>query len=113
FQIPLALGKRIRFIMNGIELPAIRPDRPFPPNQLNVLYVGRSTAEKRVHLIAQIAKQIREQKSAIEFLFLGEVKEAIPSELHPYCTFLGNQSNPAIVASIYQGAHILLLTSDT
>lgn len=113
FQIPLALGKRIQFIMNGIELPPKRVKRISTSNPLIVLYVGRSTAEKRVHLIAQMAKLVKEKGSNIQFLFLGEVKEAIPIELHSYCTFLGNQSDPAIIQSIYQQADILILTSDT
>ena len=113
FHIPLKLANRIQFIMNGIELPVTRPVRSCPSDSLKVLYVGRSTAEKRVHLIAQMAKRIKENMSNVQFLFLGEVKDAIPSELHSYCTFLGNQSDPAVINSTYQQAHILILTSDT
>jgi glycosyltransferase involved in cell wall biosynthesis len=113
YQIPLEFGKRIQFIMNGIDLPEQRLVRDMSTSPLKVLYVGRSTAEKRVHLIAQMAKAISDTSSAIQFQFMGEVKEAIPSALHPYCQFLGNQSDPAVIASFYQQAHILILTSDT
>lgn len=113
FQIPLSLGNRIQFIMNGINLPTTRPQRNIPTGLLQVLYVGRSTAEKRVHLIAQMAKQVQEKGVDIQFVFLGEVKEAIPADLHPYCQFLGNQSDPAVIQSVYQKGHVLILTSDT
>lgn len=113
FHIPLRFGKRIQFIMNGIELPPTKPERLYLSGPLKVLYVGRSTTEKRVHLIAQMAKLIKEKGSDMQFLFLGEVKDAIPIELHSYCTFLGNQSDPKVINSTYQQAHILILTSDT
>jgi glycosyltransferase involved in cell wall biosynthesis len=149
FQIPLSLGERIQFIMNGIELPErITVDRqplteegqpttddrqpmgdkrqPIieengPPedrltvvaNRLTVLYVGRSTAEKRVDLIAEMARRMHGKEENITFQFLGEVKDAIPVELQAYSYFWGNQGDPGKIDSIYRKAQVLILVSDT
>lgn len=150
FHIPLSLGERIQFIMNGIELPEKTTTDNRPPitgkgqpltvnrqpmtdegqplserngapedrwsvvgSRLTVLYVGRSTAEKRVDLIAEMAKRMHGKEENITFQFLGEVKDAIPPELQTYCYFWGNQGDPAKIDSIYRKAQVLVLVSDT
>lgn len=113
YQIPLKLGEKIQFIMNAIDLPPVLPTKKIGREELIVLYVGRSTAEKRVHLIAQIAKAVKQKKKDISFWFMGDVKEAIPSEFHGYCKFLGNQSDPNVINDVYRQSHILILVSDT
>jgi len=113
YSIPLKLGGKILFIMNAIDLPATKPVKNVGSEELIVLYVGRSTAEKRVQLIAQIAKAVKGKEKNISFWFMGEVKEAIPSELHSYCKFLGNQSDPKVINDVYKQSHILILVSDT
>lgn len=113
YGIPAALGEKIRFIMNGIDLPKEKPALQKPGGEMTVLYVGRSTPEKRVHLVAQIASLVKNATDKIQFTFLGEVKEAIPETYHPLCNFLGNQSDPALIAEVYRNASVLLLVSDT
>lgn len=142
FGIPLSLGDRIQFIMNGIELPermtAYRQpttdDRlPVSDEQqaqnkkidapedrsslighrLTVLYVGRGTAEKRVDLIAEMAKRMHGKEENITFQFMGEVKDSIPAELQAYAYFWGNQGDPSKIDSIYRKAQVLILVSDT
>lgn len=149
FGIPLSLGERIQFIMNGIELPERltvnrqpstvnrqpstvnrQPlsDKRQPQNEendrpedrstvigqrLTVLYVGRSTAEKRVDLIAEMAKRMHGKEENITFQFLGEVKDSIPEDLHGYSYFWGNQGDPEKIDSIYRKAQVLILVSDT
>jgi glycosyltransferase involved in cell wall biosynthesis len=133
FGIPLSLGERIQFIMNGIELPerstvhgpqstaeynktgAASNLKPQTSNlkPLSVLYVGRGTAEKRVDLIAEMAKRMHGKEENITFQFLGEVKDSIPGELHGYSYFWGNQGDPEKIDSIYRKAQVLILVSDT
>lgn len=112
YSIPLKLGERIQFIMNAIDLPTPPPAKNIGSNELVVLYVGRSTAEKRVDLVAQIAKSVKGREN-ISFWFMGDVKDAIPYELHSYCKFLGNQSDPKLIGDVYRQSHILILVSDT
>ncbi|RYZ00077.1 MAG: glycosyltransferase [Chitinophagaceae bacterium] len=112
YGVPALYDPRIRFIMNAISLPEPVP-RPLTEAPLTLLYVGRSTPEKRVHLIAEMAQAATEAGLSARFEFLGEVKEAIPAALHSYCRFHGNQSDPAVIDRIYAGADVLLLVSDT
>jgi glycosyltransferase involved in cell wall biosynthesis len=100
YGIPMKFGKRIQFIMNAIDLPTERPKAHVTGGEMNVLYVGRSTPEKRVHLIAKIASQVKQKSDKIQFTFLGEVKDAIPQAYHKYCRFLGNQSDPAVIEKV-------------
>lgn len=113
YGVPLKMGERISFIMNAIDLPSAKPLPKKIDHQLTVLYVGRSTPEKRVDLIAQIAKLVKEKESSIVFQFLGDVQEAIPKELQPYCTFFGNRTDAAVINDIYNQADVLILLSDT
>jgi glycosyltransferase involved in cell wall biosynthesis len=112
YGIPEHYGNRIRFIMNAIDLPP-RAGATEYRSTTTVLYVGRSTAEKRVHLVAETARRVKETTPSIEFHFLGEVADAIPAALHPYCHFWGNQSNAEVIADVYNQSHILILVSDT
>lgn len=114
-HIPSSFDSRIVFILNGIPIPSATRQVPKDTSQpLTVLYSGRSTSEKRVHLIAEIARQMKEkQHSNTRFVFLGDVKDAIPKELHPYCHFLGYQSDPGFISKTYLESDILILVSDT
>lgn len=113
YGIPPALGKRIHFIMNAIDLPAQKPQPQAPSAEINVLYVGRSTPEKRVHLIAKIAALTKQSTNGVQFTFLGEVRDAIPQEYHQYCRFLGNQSDSQVISEVYKSSQVLILVSDT
>jgi L-malate glycosyltransferase len=113
YGIPLKFGERIRFIMNAIDLPSLKPLSQKNNGAMSVLYVGRSTPEKRVHLIAEMASVLSDKNKSIQFRFLGDVKEAIPKEYHAYCRFLGNQSDPKLIDEVYRTSDVLILVSDT
>ena len=109
------IKNNIVFILNGIPLPAtIKTLEPIPDKPLRVLYVGRDTEEKRVQLIAQVAKEIKAvHQLPAEFVFMGEVAGVIPKELHGYCTLLGNQTDEQKIDAIYADADVLLMLSTT
>ncbi len=110
-SIPPKYNERIAYIPNAISLPLNEIDKPQAP--FKVLYVGRGTAEKRVHIIARLAKQLQAKDAAIEFEFLGDVSEAISPSAYPFIKFWGNQGDAKLISSIYQSAHVLIITSDT
>jgi L-malate glycosyltransferase len=109
-HIPEEYANKIEYIQNGIVLPDELSLHKENKN-LVVLYVGRGSAEKRVHLVAQIAKRLKDLRSSVEVQFLGDVKEAIPQSLHSYAHFWGSQNDPATIQKIYAGADVLILTS--
>lgn len=110
-DIPKYFENNIEWIMNGIEIPD-SVEKQISQN-LKVLYVGRGTEEKRVDLIAKIAKEIKLQNLPIDFYFMGDVEQSIPIDLHIFCNFLGNVTNQNIIQTHYQESHVLLLTSTT
>jgi glycosyltransferase involved in cell wall biosynthesis len=110
--IPDFYKSKIQFILNGIPLPLASIPKDFS-GALTVLYVGRGTEEKRVYLIAKIAEQSAIKKLPVNFVFMGDVASAIPSELRRYCTFLGHKSDNEEIDKLYQQSHIVIITSYT
>lgn len=70
-RIPAFYKSRIQYIVNGIRLPLTVKEKDFA-GTIKVLYVGRGTEEKRVHLIAKIA-ELSAQKNFRQRLFLWEM----------------------------------------
>lgn len=110
--VPERYKSKIEFIVNGIQLPATAKEKALT-NTLKVLYVGRGTEEKRVHLIAQMAQRSAQKRLPVEFLFMGDVQDAISPALQSYCTLLGHHTDPSKIDEIYQQAHIIIITSTT
>lgn len=111
-EVPNKYHNAFEHIVNGIQLPAVRPVKNVN-GKIGLLYAGRGTTEKRVHIIAEIARQAHIHSLPVEVIFMGEVKEAIPENLKQYCTLLGEKKDPMEIDEIYWQAHINIITSDT
>lgn len=110
-QLSPSLMKRVRYIPNQVTVP----DIAFPKTRLplvNILYVGRGTPEKRVHLLGKIAHQcIEDQKLPVKFTLVGNIRHSIPEKFHSYLHFTGELQNQETLSEIYAYSDILLLTS--
>lgn len=109
--IPASFAARIMYISNAIELRhtgIIKEQSPF-----TVLYVGRNSPEKRLHLFLQTAQQVHAADQTVQFEILGDVSESIAAADYPYIKFHGNQNSSDVINRIYANAHVLLLTSST
>lgn len=107
--VPSHYLSRLTFIDNMIEVP-----ETYTLNQneiLSVLFVGRGAPQKRVHLIAEIAKRMNASKRPVHFSFVGDVEEIVPTEVQKYCTLYGSVSDKKELNSIYANADVLILTS--
>lgn len=102
---------KIQYITNGIAIPTDVKRIVKQDNTFNVLYVGRSTSEKRVNLIAQIAQQASINHLDIKFSMVGDVKQDIESAYQPYIHFFGPVNNETELFKIYQKHDVLLMTS--
>lgn len=112
YKIPADIINDLSFIPYGIQLPQ-RKEKIFTNDQLSVLYVGRGSPEKRIHLITRIAKKIRENNNRISFSFAGDVQEFIPAGLHSYCRFLGVINEEKELQQVYEEHDVLIVTSFT
>jgi glycosyltransferase involved in cell wall biosynthesis len=98
----------LHFIENRIDIPAYKE----PGNKnLEVIFVGRGSPQKRVHLIAAIAKEMHEKNYPAHFSFIGNVEDEISVNDFHYCQFYGNVQEEEKLNSIYQNADVLILTS--
>ncbi|HEX4849265.1 MAG TPA: glycosyltransferase family 4 protein [Puia sp.] len=102
------LYNRLYFVDNATEIPGfVEVNNP----KTEVIFIGRGSPQKRVHLIAAIAKKMQEANDPVHFSFVGDVDRVINPEDYPYCTFYGNVNDPARMKKIYQDSDVLILTS--
>jgi glycosyltransferase involved in cell wall biosynthesis len=100
---------RITTIENFTNLPEHKPSKN--NKTLQILYIGRGTEEKRVHLIGKAATLCRKKKIPVSFTLVGNVDEVVNSEDKKSCTILGEITNERAIEEIYNSADILLLVS--
>ncbi len=112
YAMPLFIINNIQSINYGIELPK-RLYKKGQPESLNILYVGRGSEEKRIYLIAKIAKKFSVIDPTIKFNFLGDVELFIPNDLKKYCTLIGSVTDVDKINQIYRENDVLLVTSYT
>jgi glycosyltransferase involved in cell wall biosynthesis len=109
--IPGELLTNIRLIQNGVPLPGQPLPKQFDGSQLRVLYVGRATPEKRVHLVAEAAMRCREAAMPVAFSFLGDIQPWLAPSLQDAGSFYGMTDNQEIIRQAYADHHVLVITS--
>lgn len=107
-NLPAEYYSRLYFIDNKIDIPEyFQKDNA----TLSVVFIGRGAPQKRVHIIAAIAKKMHEQKINIHFSFVGDVEKVISPDEYPYATFYGNIKDKNKMEDVYNNSDVLLLTS--
>jgi glycosyltransferase involved in cell wall biosynthesis len=107
-NLPAPYYTRLHFIDNKVNIPAHSEK---VNETLQVVFIGRGSPQKRVHIIAAIAKKMNEMKLNLHFSFVGDVEKIIDLNDYPYCTFYGNVKDKNKMQEIYSKSDILLLTS--
>jgi len=106
--IPVSLKERLLFIDNKIDIP----DEHWEQHEhLQVLFVGRGSPQKRVHLIAAIAEKLKQINPGIGFTLVGDVEALVPETIKPFITIRTDIRNADQLKPIYRSHDILLLTS--
>jgi len=108
--IDIALGERIEVIENRVYIPDDYPEKPFA-EKLNILFVGRGSEEKRVHIAGRVAALCVSRDIPVTVTFVGDVVEAVAEGDRPFCQFTGELTDQAELRGYYERAHLLLLTS--
>lgn len=101
---------RIVLIENRVNIPERLPTKE-RGGRLKLLYVGRGSEEKRVHLLARVAALCRLKKIDAELTFVGDVVDAVPLEDREPCRFAGEIAEFHKIQQLYDAAHLLLLAS--
>lgn len=107
-NLPLEYYKRLHFIDNKVNIPS-----RFKKNNetLSVVFIGRGAPQKRIYLIAAIAKKMHALKMNVHFSFVGDVEKIFNTAEYSFCTFYGNINDKNKMEEIYKNADVLLLTS--
>lgn len=106
--IPVEFLSRLYFIDNKIDIPEYTQ---VSNEVLQILFVGRGAPQKRIHLIAAIAKELYARKSLVHFSFVGNVESFIPKDLKQSVTLYGNIKEEEKLHDIYMRSDVLILTS--
>lgn len=102
--------KKVRIIENRTSVP--RDYQAKPPEMPTVLYVGRGTVEKRVHLVGKIAKRCVSENPGMRFILAGDMRESVLPEDRQFCIFAGELLEREPMERLYEQSHLLLLTSE-
>jgi glycosyltransferase involved in cell wall biosynthesis len=102
---------KIMYLPNGISLPKLMESKKIDSAKLRVLYVGRATAEKRVHLVAAIARRASLESIPCTFSMVGDIHKAIPKDDQSYVHFYGAINNDDSLNAIYAEHDVLIMTS--
>lgn len=104
------LNERIFLIENCVHVPdKIR--RENNGSTLRILYVGRGSEEKRVHLIGEISHLCHQKEMPVEFILVGDLESSIPEKHRNCCNFLGEIFDEKKLSEVYNNSDILLLVS--
>lgn len=103
-----AYSSKLFFIDNAYEMPTLVETKS---EILQLYFIGRGVAQKRVHLIAEAAKRMREKNRPVQFNFVGNVENIIAIDKFPYCMFHGVIGDKEELQHIYESADVLVLTS--
>lgn len=107
-NLPEKYFHRLQFIDNAIDIPEYKPA---DNKVLEIVFIGRGSPQKRVHLIAEAARILYEQKAPVQFTFVGDVENCLDIHAFPFCKFLGNINDEKQMQEIYTHSDVLLLTS--
>jgi glycosyltransferase involved in cell wall biosynthesis len=102
-------SNRIAVIRNATDVPEECPNKK-GSGPLKILYVGRGSAEKRVHLVGKIASAL--DPSIAQVTLVGDVERSIKAADRESCQLVGVVTEPPALTQLFAESHILLLTSE-
>lgn len=109
--IPDEYLERFLMIDYGVDVPSSFQRKPNAESRLNILYVGRGSEEKRVHLVGRIARTLSTKKLPISVDLIGDVHSALAIEDLDFCTCYGPIFDRDTLNSHYNKTDVLVITS--
>lgn len=104
------LESRITVIGNRVAVPQAAPVKA-GDGPLRMLFVGRGSEEKRVHLIGRAARQCRELGLDVEFTLVGDLKGWLEDGDQRFCTLAGPIHDESTITELYRQSHLILISS--
>jgi L-malate glycosyltransferase len=105
-----SLNNRITVIPNRVEVPMQAPQKS-QSDPMKVLFVGRGSEEKRIHLIGQAARHCAEKGINVNFTLVGDVDSWLKDGDAAFCCCAGVISDFALLQGLYAAAHLVVIVS--
>jgi glycosyltransferase involved in cell wall biosynthesis len=105
-----ALAERIMLITNRVSVPSAIPCKQWN-GSLQMLFVGRGSEEKRVHLIGRTARRCRQEGLQIKFTIVGAGVDSLESGDEVNCTVSGHITDASVLSEMYAAAHLIVIVS--
>lgn len=112
YGIPLAYLKRIQYITNAVDFEKKDPNLK-PHKKLKVLYSGRESPEKRIHIFLEIANLAHAELPNVQFHIAGFEPSMSIKSSNPFVIFHGEIDNRKKLDELYWNTDILILVSET
>lgn len=104
------LDSRLTVIANWVVVPPVCPEKP-AVGPLQLLFVGRGSEEKRIHLIGRVARQCSAAGLPVKVTLVGDVAGWLEAGDDAYCRLTGLVSDSVKLTAFYQQANLVLITS--
>ncbi len=106
--VPNQYLSRLQFIDNWVDIPALKSNQH---EGLKVLFVGRGAPQKRVPIISAIAEELMMENRDFSFTFVGDVMPLLSPFVQKHATIYEFVQDKDLLASLYDDADVLILTS--
>lgn len=101
---------KVKIIPNGVIIPPISPEVKDYSGDLNVLFVGRNSHEKRPELFVKIAKEAAGLNLPFSFKMIGDFA-SFTKDKPENLQIIGKITNARQLNEYYRGAHFIFITS--
>lgn len=101
---------KLKFIQNYVDVNNTL--RKNPNENLKIIFVGRQSPEKRIHLVEKVIDNLFVKEIPFEFYFVGPLNENKKYQTRKNIKYLGEINDSNKLNQIYFDADVLLLTSE-
>ncbi|MGE0156817.1 MAG: glycosyltransferase family 4 protein [Geobacter sp.] len=104
------LDSRLTVIENRVDVPPACPEKS-PAGPLQLLFVGRGSQEKRIHLLGRAARRCSFLGLPVVFTLVGDVAAWLEAGDADHCRLTGPIDDRATLEQLYRQAHLVLISS--
>jgi len=104
------LDSRLTVIANRVNVPPVCPEKA-AAGPLQLLFVGRGSREKRIHLIGRAARRCSALGLPAIFTLAGDVADWLEAGDADRCRLTGPISDSDRLTDLYRQSHLVLISS--
>ncbi|MGB4600058.1 MAG: glycosyltransferase family 4 protein [Trichlorobacter sp.] len=105
-----SFDEKVTIIPNRVMVPTEQPSKPHD-GPIQILFVGRGSEEKRIHLIGRAARRCVEKEINVSFTLVGDLDQWLEDGDAAYCSCTGGISDFAVLQALYATSHLVVIVS--